>query len=48
VDARTCNACGRKYEHTHANDRCPVCVPKDAPEEVFENHELVDELPDDN
>ena len=39
----TCPVCHRRYEFTHANDRCPVCCPKDEPEEVFEDYELVDE-----
>ena len=44
-----CPVCHREYEYTNARtDRCPVCVPKEESEEVFEDYELVDELPDDD
>jgi len=39
----TCDACGTRYAFTSHKDRCPVCVPKEGPEEVFEDYELVDD-----
>jgi hypothetical protein len=44
----TCPVCGMRYAFTNYKDRCPICCPKDEPEEVFEDYELVDELPDDD
>jgi hypothetical protein len=44
----TCPVCHREYKLTHANDRCPVCVPKDEPVEVFQDYEFVNETPDED
>jgi rubrerythrin len=30
---KTCDACGMRFEFTSHKDRCPVCCPKDEPEE---------------
>jgi hypothetical protein len=47
-DTTRCHACGRRYEFTSHKDRCPVCCPKEEPEEVFEEWELSDEIYDDD
>jgi len=44
----TCDACGKRYEFTSHKDRCPVCCPKSAPGDAFEDYELVDEVYDDD
>jgi hypothetical protein len=47
-DTTRCHACGRRYEFTNHKDRCPVCCPKEEPEEMFEDYELSDEVYDDD
>ena len=42
-DTSRCHACGRRYEITNHKDRCPVCCPKEEPEEAFEDYELADD-----
>ena len=44
-DTTTCDACGRRYEFTSHKDRCPVCCPKDEPDndsEYFDQDERDD------